>query len=616
MDRNLILAIVLSAAVLFGWELLVGAPQREAIEAARIAKQAEREQIDPTANLSKDAGFSGAAPAQNFMELSEALANGPGRVKIETPRLTGSINLLGGRFDDLTLTDYRETLDADSGNIQLLRPSSTQNGHYIEQGWLIGRGNSSKEVWTLEDEATLTPTTPITLVRQKDGLTFEKTISVDENFMFTVDQIVRNGSSEVANLVPYAVVIQQGKSDDSKGGAILHEGAVGVIGEKLYDRKYAKLAEGKSVKASGTGGWVGITNKYWLSAAIPPQDQSFEATYIDDDPSEDKEIFRTSYVLPAVSIPAGEEISLTSYVYGGAKEVKTLQNYQVPVAKGGLGIVEFDRAVDWGFLNFLTRPIFFVLHYFGSLVGNYGIAILLLTLCIKALLFPLANKGYESMTKMKKMQPQLEKLRERYDDDKMKLQQEMMSLYKKEGVNPMAGCLPILIQMPIFFALYKTLFVTLELRHEPFFGWIKDLSAPDPTNLFNLFGLLPFDPTSLPLIGAFLGVGILPILMGAAMWFQMSLNPPPPDPVQRQIFAFLPLIFTFLFAGFAAGLVVYWIWNTVLSVAQQLVIMKKNGVEVEWRERFSFLFPKPKAGRAGGATDGSTDSVIKPDDKQ
>lgn len=615
MDRNLIMAIVLSAAVLFGYEVLIGAPQREAIEAARKA-QAEQagQQVDPSGKLTKEAGFD---TAPSFLNLDTALADSPGRVTIDTPRLSGSINLRGGRFDDLELRDYRETLEGDSGNIQLLKPQRTQDGHYIEQGWLSGTGNSSKEIWQVKSGDTLTPTTPVTLIRSKDGLTFEKTISVDENYMFSIEQKVTNTTTEDTSLIPYALVIQQGLPEALRGGAILHEGAVGVVGKKLYDTKYKKLSEGKTVEASGTGGWVGITNKYWLAAAIPPQDQSFNVTYVNDGKQKGKEIFRTSYLLSAIAIPAGGTAKVSSRVFGGAKEVKTLQAYEVNTADGRLGVVDFDKAVDWGWLNFLTRPIFFVLEFFGSLVGNYGVAILLLTLCIKALLFPLANKGYESMTKMKKLQPQLEKLRTRHEDDKMKLQQEMMGLYKKEGVNPMAGCLPILIQMPIFFALYKTLFVTLELRHEPFFGWIKDLSAPDPTNLFNLFGLIPFDPTSLPLIGTFLGIGVLPILMGAAMWFQMSLNPPPPDPVQRQIFAFLPLIFVFLFAGFSAGLVVYWIWNTVLSVAQQLVIMKKNGVTVEWRERFSFLFPKNKTVTlGGGATDSDLDSVIKtPKDK-
>ena len=414
------------------------------------------------------------------------------------------------------------------------------------------------------------------------------------NIIFSpVEQSVRNNRNEAVTLTPYALAIQRNLPEELKGGAILHEGAVGIVGSKLYDKKYKKLAEGKTVDARGIGGWVGITNKYWLAAVIPPQDQEFRAVY-GNDGTEQAPIFRTSYLLPGKTITAGETMSLTSYVFGGAKEVDILQSYEVRPERGGLGIRDLDKAVDWGMLNILTRPIFYVLNFFGDLTGNFGIAILILTLIIKAILFPLANKGYESMTKMKVLQPKLEKLKERHGEDKMKLQQEMMALYKKEGVNPMAGCLPILIQMPIFFALYKTLFVTLELRHEPFIGWIRDLSSPDPTNIFNLFGLIPFDPTTLPIIGAFLGIGILPIIMGASMWFQMSLNPPPPDPTQRMIFAWLPLVFTFLFAGFAAGLVVYWIWNTLLSIFQQMIIMKKHGVEIEWRERFSFLFPKDK----------------------
>lgn len=606
MDRNLILAISLSAAVLLGWELLVGGPQREAYEASRKAQEAQQaaqESIDPSANLARDASLGDTSERNGSVSLDEALAASPGRITIETDSLSGSINLRGGRFDHLVLKKYRETQDEDSENIHLLRPATTENGHYVEQGWVTSSGPTHQEVWQVKGNRALTATSPVTLIRQKDDLEFEKTISVDENFMFTVEQKVRNNSGTDVSLRPYALVIQQGIPEDLNGGAILHEGAVGIVGNKLYDRKYKKLADGKNVDATGTGGWVGITNKYWLAAAIPPQDTAFEATYSNEGRDKENPIFRTSYLLPPMGLAAGEEISVASNMFGGAKDVDILQSYEKSIANGGLGITDFDKAVDWGFLNFLTRPIFFTLNYFGNLTGNFGVAILILTLIIKLILFPLANKGYESMTRMKKVQPQMEKLRERHGEDKMKLQQEMMALYKKEGVNPMAGCLPVLVQMPIFFALYKTLFVTIELRHEPFIGWIKDLSAPDPTNIFNLFGLIPFDPTSLPLIGAFLGVGILPIMMGVGMWFQMSLNPPPPDPTQRQIFAMLPFIFTFLFAGFAAGLVVYWVWNTVLSIAQQLVIMKKNGVDVEWRERFSFLFPKSKAVTVSASAD-------------
>jgi YidC/Oxa1 family membrane protein insertase len=339
------------------------------------------------------------------------------------------------------------------------------------------------------------------------------------------------------------------------------------------------------VEESGIGGWVGITNKYWLAAAIPPQDEEIKAS-LSNIGDETAPIFRASYTLPSRTVAPGETFTQVSNIFGGAKDVDILQSYEAEPEDGGLGVHDFDKAVDWGHLFFLTRPIFYTLNFFGDLIGNFGVAILILTLIIKALLFPIANKGYESMSKMKKLQPEIEKLKTRFGDDKMKMQQAMMELYKKEKMNPMAGCIPILFQMPIFFALYKTLFVTMEMRHEPFILWIKDLSAPDPTTVFNLFGLLPYDPTALPVIGAFMGIGVLPLLMGVAMWFQTKLNPPPADPVQAQIFGMMPFVFVFIFAPFAAGLVLYWFWNTTLSILQQWVIMKKNGVTVDWGERF------------------------------
>ncbi|MEL7200666.1 MAG: membrane protein insertase YidC [Pseudomonadota bacterium] len=602
MDRNTLLAIVLSAAVLLVWELVFGAPQRAALEAAREARQAEQAQEDPTSRIAREA-------ASRKLTLGEALAQTPDRVAIETPTLRGSINLIGGRFDDLVLKDYRETLDPDSDNIHLLQPATVEDAQYIQQDWLYGAASDEPRKWTLSTGTTLTPETPIVLTRQEGDIVFEKIISVDEQYMFTVEQTARNTGDNLVSVTPFALVIQKGIPDDLKGGGILHEGAVGIVGGKLYDRKYKKLAKGKTVDATGTGGWIGITNKYWLAAAIPPQDVSFEAKYRNNNETETAATepeFNTYYTLPAVNLNGGQSHSVKSHVFAGAKDVDILQAYEKPVEKGGLGILDLDKAVDWGSLNFLTRPIFYVLNFFGNLTGNFGIAILILTLITKAILFPLANKGYESMTRMKQLQPKLEKLKERAGEDKAKLQQDMMELYKKENVNPMAGCLPILIQMPIFFALYKTLFVTLELRHEPFVGWIRDLSAPDPTSIFNLFGLIPWEPTALPLIGPFMGLGVLPILMGVAMWFQMSLNPPPSDPTQRQVMAMLPWIFMFLFSSFAAGLVIYWIWNTVLSVAQQVIIMRRNGVELDLKDRFSFLFPGDKTVAAGAAAAGAS----------
>ncbi len=583
MDRNLILTIALSMGVLLLWDQFIAGPQREAY---RTANQTAQEEL----LLSGDAGDLGqtTAPVES-LTLEDALSMGPGRVTIHTPNLEGSINLAGGRIDDLLLTQYRETMDQESPEIRLLRPRSAEEGHYVELGWSVDGKVSEGAAWTTSAGAILTPTTPVTLTRRQDGLVFEKTIAVDDVFMFTVTQTVRNESQAVSTLTPYGLVVQRNMPSDLKNFMILHEGPVGIVGGRLFERKFKKLEKSNksAVKADGTGGWVGITNKNWLAAAIPPQDESFNAA-IDRFGSEEKPIFRSSYALAARDLNPGESLSLTSHIFGGAKDVDILQSYERSPEKGGLGVVDFDKAVDWGHLFFLTRPIFYTLNFFGDMIGNFGVAILILTLIIKGLLFPIANKGYETASKMKKLQPQIEKLKARHPDDKAKMQQEMMALYKREKMNPVAGCLPILVQMPIFFALYKTLFVTIELRHEPFFGWIRDLSAPDPTSLFNLFGLLPYDPSALPMIGAFLGIGVLPLMMGIAMWFQTKLNPPPADPVQAQIFGMMPIVFTFLFASFAAGLVLYWFWNTALSILQQWIIMKRNGVTIDWGTRFKF----------------------------
>lgn len=601
MDRNLILAIVLSAGVLFGWELFIAGPQREAQEAARQAAEAERAtQVESSEDPTN--AISGAlSDATVAMTVDEALARAPGRVQIKTETLEGSINLRGGRIDDLTLLQYHEEVDPTSPVIRLLNPAETEHGHYVQQGWAVGKDFGATALWQAPEGAVLTPSTPVTLTRSEGDLVFEKTISVDEKYMFKVTQKVTNNGAGDRIVRAYADVTQRNIPEDFRNFMILHEGPLGVIGTTLYERKYKKLAKNKnaSVEAEGVGGWIGITNKNWLAAVVPAQDQEIEA-HLTNAGNNGTPIFKAFYLTPAETLAPGQSLSKTIYVFGGPKDVDLLQSYEAKPENGGLGVYDFDKAVDWGHLFFLTRPIFYTLNFFGDAIGNFGVAILILTLIIKLLLFPLANKGYESMSKMKKLQPEIKKLQERYADDKMKMQQEMMALYKKEKMNPMAGCLPILLQMPIFYALYKTLFVTIELRHQPFL-YINDLSAPDPTTIFNLFGLLPFDPTVVPVIGpVVLSIGFLPVLMGVAMWFQLKLNPPPTDPVQAQIFAFMPFVFVFIFAPFAAGLVLYWFWNTFLSIFQQWFIMKRNGVSVDWGERFkmpSWL----KRGAAGDA---------------
>jgi YidC/Oxa1 family membrane protein insertase len=595
MDRNFLIAIVLSLGVLLGWELLVVAPQQKAQMAERQrAAAAEKLKLPDAADLGT------AAPAATAPSIETALATGSGRVPIDTPSLDGSINLLGARIDDLKLKSYHETLDDKSPEIRLLSPRETEHGHYVQLGWIASDFAGEEAAWTAPAGAKLTPQSPVTLTRREGDLVLEQKISIDDRFMFTVEQSVRNEGAAAATATAYALVIQRGLPAEHAKTTIVHEGPIAVIGDGLFERKFQRLVkQGASAKvdAEGEKGWIGITSKYWLAAAVPPQTEHFKAALANVGTKE-APIFRASYSLGARSIEPGKELTLVSHIFGGAKNVDVLQAYEQPVEEGGLGVWDFDKAVDWGNFWMFTRPIFYTLDFFGDNVGNFGVAILLLTLLVKALMFPLANKSYESMSKMKKLQPDVQKLQERYKDDKVKLQQEMMALYQKEKMNPLAGCVPVLIQMPIFFALYKTLFITIEMRHAPFVLWIKDLSAPDPTSIFNLFGLLPYDPTSLPFVGAFLGIGVLPLLMGVAMWFQTKLNPPPADPVQAQVFGLMPIMFTFLFASFAAGLVLYWFWNTLLSILQQWMIMKRNGVTVDWGANFNFGgAKKPEGGK-------------------
>lgn len=588
MDRNTLLFIVLTAAVLIGWDTLVLKPQRQAyLEQQRIERAAE-EAAQP--NLTGDL----AAPAVKELSLDEALAKSPGRIAIDTPSLVGSINLAGARIDDLSLKNYHETLDDKSPMIRLLSPREAEHGHYVEQGFvaLAGAENKLTEsvVWSAPEGAKLTPSTPVTLTARIGSLVFEKTYSVDDVFMFTVKQTVRNAGDADAKVTPYGLVVQRGIPKDAGKYMIQHEGPLAVTGKNLLERKY-KNAVKRGDAAEGSEGWVGITNKYWLAAVAPPQGEHFNVTFKNVG-TQTAPIFRANYTLDERAIAPGASAEITSHIFGGAKDVDILRSYEAPADKGGLGIKDLDKAVDWGNFYFLTRPIFWLLDFFGDHIGNWGVAILLLTLCVKALMFPLANKAFESMSAMKKVQPKMEELKKKFGDDQSKLQQEMMALYQREKINPLAGCLPVIIQMPIFYALYKTLFVTIELRHQPFFGWLKDLSAPDPTNVLNLFGLLPFDPASVPVLSFLPAIGVLPILYGFAMWFQTKLNPPASDPTQQQVMTMMPFIFVFLFAGFASGLVLYWLWSSVLSIAQQWYIMKRNGVSIDWGERFTFLRAK------------------------
>ncbi|MEM6650078.1 MAG: membrane protein insertase YidC [Pseudomonadota bacterium] len=586
MDRNFILAMVLMGLILFGYETFIMGPKREAYEAqqreaqALAAEQATQQATQGTSGADVPlAGDNLVLPTvQTELTREEAIAVAPARLRVETPQLTGSINLRGLVFDDLTLTQYNESVEENSPNIILLSPQQTPLAQFMRSGLFINGANDANIIWSAPSGATLTPDTPVTLTRQDGGLTHNVTLSVDDKFMFTLVHEVQNQTGANITVQAYGATAQKDIPQNLENFMILFEGPLAIVGDQLHSRKYKNIQKKGSIIEAGTGGWVGITNKYWLSAVIPDQSQPFKATLGVREGA--TPLFQSSYQLDPLSIPNGQQAMISSHLFAGAKVVEVLQDYEKPVADGGLGISEFDMAVDWGNFFFLTRPIFASLHFLYGLVGNYGIAILLFTVGIKAILYPLANLSYKSMAGMRKAQPEMQTIRDRYKDDQMKMQQEMMSLYKKHKINPAAGCLPMLAQMPIFYALYKTLFVTLEMRHEPFL-YIADLSERDPTSIFNLFGLLPFDPLTVPVIGTFLGIGILPLLMGAGMWVQMKLNPPPTDPLQARIFGLMPLFFLFIFAPFAAGLVLYWAWNTILSVIQQYIIMKRNGADVD-----------------------------------
>jgi YidC/Oxa1 family membrane protein insertase len=618
-NRNFITAIVLSIGVLFAWQYFFVPKPPQPQPGQQTAEQKTQTPAQQQPGLPQPRSEGGApAPAGTAVQpgvpqvaaqtREEALASGP-RVAIDTPSIKGSINLKGARIDDVVLKKYRETVNPSSPNVVLLSPSGAPNAYYAEHGWVAEAGKGitvpgADTVWKAESAGPLTASSPVTLNYDNgEGLVFTRTIGVDENYMFTVTDSVANSSGETVTLYPYGLVSRHGMPH-VQGFYILHEGLIGVVDGSLEEIGYQKALENPATALKATSGWLGITDKYWAAAVVPAQGKTFEARFGGTPGAPGAERFQTDYLMGAVSIPAGSNAETKGYVFAGAKEVNLVDSYAKKYE-----IPKFDLLIDWGWFYFLTKPMFYALDFFFKLVGNFGLAILIVTLIIKLVLFPLANKSYVSMSKMKKLQPELVKLKDRYGDDRMRQQQAMMELYKKEKVNPASGCLPILVQIPVFFALYKVLFVTIEMRHAPFFGWIKDLSAPDPTSVFNLFGLLPFDPATVPVVGHFLMIGAWPLIMGVTMWVQMKLNPAPPDPVQAKVFAWMPVFFTFLLAGFPAGLVIYWAWNNLLSVIQQAAIMHRQGVEIPLLENLGFK----TAGNGKTATETeSADSEPKP----
>jgi len=576
--RNTIIAVALSICVLIGWQYFFARPQLEAQrqqQATQQALSADTRDLGPMiGEQSAPRPDAPSAPATAAAPRSRADVLKQGvRVAIDSERLNGSIALTGARIDDVSLKDYRETVNPKSPEIVLFAPLGSPQPYYAEFGFVNAPGGTVKlpdgqTEWKAETTGALTSTTPVVLSWDNgEGLTFRRTISLDDDYMFTVKDTVSNAGAAAQTLYPYALISRRGEPH-VEGYYILHEGLIGFLGDEgLQELSYKKVSEGaRTFKV--TGGWLGITDKYWASALIPPQDKPYAGRFAAT--TEGGKAYQTDYLLEPVTLAPGATAETSNRLFAGAKQVSVLDRYE---REGG--VERFELLIDWGWFHFMTRPMFYALDFFYKLVGNFGVSILIVTVIVKLLFFPLANKSYVSMSKMKLVQPEMQRLREQYKDDRAKQQQELMELYKREKINPLAGCLPVLVQIPVFFSLYKVLFITIEMRHAPFFGWIHDLAAPDPTTLFNLFGLIPWDPPH------FLMIGIWPLIMGVTMFLQMRLNPAPADPAQQIVFTWMPVFFTFLLASFPAGLVIYWSWNNTLSIIQQSIIMKRQGVKVD-----------------------------------
>ncbi|MBS0238657.1 MAG: membrane protein insertase YidC [Proteobacteria bacterium] len=592
-QNNLILAVVLSILVLMGWQYFFARPQIQHEQARQEFNKEIDAQNKGTSNTEAPPnvanapvappaatvpGASGQPQPAKALTRDEILKESP-RIQIATPSLEGSIDLKSGRIDDLVLSQYRETIDPNSPKVTLLSPAGSVDPYFAEFGWVPQAGSAIKVPdrdtnWTVAGGTTLTPETPVSLTWDNgQGVVFHRTISVDKDYMFKVVDEFENKTNADVTLMPYARVHRSGHPP-SQVFSVLHEGLVGVSGDHgLQEFRFADAVKSgvPTTFDNVIGGWLGITDKYWATSLVPDQTAPYRATY-SALPARDpggKDAFQTDYLRGAISVPPGMRKGTEAHLFAGAKKASLIDGYE-----NALNILRFDRMIDWGWFYFITRPLFRLMEFINGIVHNFGITILVLTVLVKAAFFPLANKQYESMARMKKMQPEMQRLRELHKDDPQRQQKEIFELYRKEKINPLAGCWPILLQIPVFFALYKVLFVTIDMRHAPFFGWIHDLSAPDPTSIFNLFGLLPFAAPE------FLHIGAWPLIMGLTMWVQMQLNPPQPDPIQQQIFQWMPVMFTFLLASFPAGLVIYWAWSNTLSICQQMAINKKNGAEI------------------------------------
>ncbi|RCL02000.1 MAG: YidC/Oxa1 family membrane protein insertase [Candidatus Tokpelaia sp. JSC189] len=597
-NHNYFIAIVLSLFVLIGWQFFFVSPQnkseRKVSKTIEKVEQSVPGMIEARNDSSVVVLQQAAASVDMTPQVRGAVIEQSPRIEIDTPQLKGSINLVGAQIDDLLLKNYYMTVNKNSPNIALLNPLGFKQSYFVEFGFSSDTAKTdiprNQTLWHIEgDNQRLTPLSPVRLVFDNgSGLIFRRTILVDKQYMFTFEDSVTNQTGEVISLASYGRVVRVSPPDTGSGTYLLHEGMIGVMGDQgLKTRTYHDMSEAKgkdriAVFNEMTGGWIGVTDKYWAVALIPPQDAFYKSRFSYNDT--DATHYQSDFVSKAFSVAPGATKTVTNRVFAGAKQVDVINGYEK-----NLGIKQFELLIDWGWLNFITKPMFVLIDWLYRLVGNFGVAILLVTVILKIILFPLASKSYKSLARMKNIQPTMMEIREKYGDDRIKQQQAIMELYRKEKINPLAGCWPLIIQFPIFFALYKVLYITIEMRHAPFFGWIQDLAAPDPTSLFNLFGLLPHN------VPHFLMIGFWPIIMGITMFLQMRMNPTPPDPTQAMIFNWMPLIFTWMLATFPAGLVIYWAWNNTLSIIQQAVIMKRQGARIELFDNLkTFFIRKPR----------------------
>ena len=569
-QKNLFLAIGLSVAIIIVFQLLF--PQQSVMSPTSTN---DIEEIQPATSIDDNQVVS-----RTIVKSKEDIIVLSDRVNIQNPLLSGSINLTGAIMDDLVLLKYKESLNDDSKNINLFSPEETANPYYIEFGWKKLSNNSSVIDLPMRDTqwsataSNLTPNSPVTLVwTNNQNVTFKIHFEIDDNYLFNVSQIIENNSSSNIEVFPYRL-IKRINLPDTINFFILHEGLISLLNDELLEKDYDDLQDDCSTTTSekklfcdqkSKGGWLGFTDKYWMSALIPDPDETINANYRHSNNGKDD--FRVGYVGKVFEIKPQSTHLYNGRVFAGAKSLKILDNY-----KNNNNITRFTDAIDWGWFSFLTKPISYAINWFYGYAGNFGLAIVAFTILMRLILFPLAHTSFKSMAKMKKLQPEMQRLKETYPDDRKKMQQELMALYKREGANPIAGCLPLIVQIPIFFSLYKVLFCTIEMYHAPFYGWIHDLSAPDPLGILTLFGIIPWN---VPALLSIVNIGILPIFMGFTMWLQQKLNPAPTDPTQAKIFKFLPFVFTFILAGFAAGLVLYWSVNNILSIAQQWFIQRK-----------------------------------------